>query len=1625
MAVKKKSFINQLVDKIIAKSKVDLSASESELFAKFVQLYYSHTSLEDLEDVNVKTIYGSVKSHWDLMKQRCEKELRIRVFNPELKKDGWQSTHTIIEVAVEDMPFSVDSMRMELNRMGLTIHLMIHMGGMRIERDSHGNIEDILAYDSYAGDVTVESPIYMEIDRQTDSKRLLDIKNNIKRVLDDVRICVEDWGAMQQRLRDTIEIISSGDMPQKTAEIDESISFLDWMLKDHFTFLGARDYEKVGKGNDVAMRLVPGSGLGVLRDEARSKVIRKYSELPTKARDIALSKNQILIISKTNTLSTVHRPTYTDYIGVKIFNKAGELVRERRFIGLYTSAAYNADPKAIPFLRKKVASVFKKSGLPVRSHAGKDLMHILATLPRDDLFQASNEELYRISLGILHLQERRRIRLFIRKDAYGRFVSCLVYIPRDSFNTDVLNRMMKILRTTFDATTISFNTLFSASILARIHFVVRVDPKKQLIFSAEKLERKLAEVGESWYDGFREGILGYFGEECGNQLLEKYRHAFPAGYREVFSSRNAAYDVEYMESLTSDNMLGMSFYQPEGALKDVIHFKLYRQDLTVPLSDALPMLENMGLRVIGEQPYRIKFADDTQIWINDFNMTYAIEPTFEVEEVKTIFQEAFNKIWLGDAENDPFNRLVLEAQLNWREISMLRAYAKYLRQTGFIYSPQYIAEALINNAAIVRLLVDFFKFSFDPKTIKNSQESLEKIEKSIEQKLDDVAILDEDRILRRYLEVIQATYRTNYFQVDSEKKPKSYLSFKLDTKKIPDMPLPLPKYEVFVYSPRFEGVHLRADKVARGGIRWSDRKEDFRTEVLHLMKAQSVKNAVIVPAGAKGGFVPKCLPADASREEILEEGIACYRGFIQGLLDLTDNLNGNRVVPPKNTICYDDHDPYLVVAADKGTATFSDIANRIALDRKYWLGDAFASGGSTGYDHKKMGITARGAWVSAERHFQELGINLDETEVTVIGIGDMSGDVFGNGVLLSKHLKIVAAFNHMHIFIDPNPDPSISYKERERLFNLPRSTWNDYDIKLISKGGGVYRRSCKAIKITPEAKRLFGITKDALVPTDLIQAILKAPVDLIWNGGIGTYVKSSQESNNEVGDRTNDAVRINGSDLRARVVCEGGNLGLTQMGRIEYELNGGKINTDFIDNSAGVDCSDHEVNIKILLNSVVASGELTEKQRNTLLARMKDEVANLVLQNNYHQNQAISLASSLTPSNLNLYMRYIEAQEKDGRLDRQLEYIPDDKVLMERKSMGLGLTRPEIAILFAYSKIILENKIRNSDLPEDPYLSEYVKNAFPTPLRKRYSEELCKHRLSREIISTQLSNRIVSSMGPTFNYQLQDETGASTTLIARAYTVAHKIFHMEDLFADIESLDYKVDPTIQHQMTDQVIRLVRRATRWFLRNQHEHMDIEKTINHFCDHILGLFRRLPKLILGNDKVRLEAHRDALIAANVDPDIALKVASTAAMYHALNIVEAASIEKADVYHVAKVYFILVDRLDLLWFRDQINNFAVDSRWTILAKAGYKGDLDLIQRELTLGVLHLDVTSKSITSRINAWFNRYEPFIKRWESILVDIRSTQVKDFEIFSVAIRELSDLAKENMDMKHKNHRRDN
>lgn len=1596
-----------IIDKIIEHINKKLAPEQALLVSAFCRQFYSTVAVDDLNERNIADLYGAVLSHWHFIYQRHPGESKLRVYNPNFEQNGWQSTHTIVELSQEDMPFLVDSIRMAINDKGYYAHLMIHIGGLKFKRNAeHQIIEVLSSEDTFDG--PLEAFIYIEIDKESDPLHLDQLYTNIEKSLVDVRVAVEDWQAMRKKVEEAIEELEKAPPPLEAAEIAEAKDFLRWINDDHFTFLGCRDYELVGEGEEKALKIVDGSGLGVLREDRADKKLRLFSSLPPAARQLAMS-SEALVISKTNTKSVIHRPAYTDYIGVKRFNKEGVLTGERRFIGLYTSTAYHSNPRHIPYLRHKVAIVLAMSRLPPKGHAGKDLLNILETLPRDDLFQATADELYTLAMGILHLQERQRIRLFVRKDIYGRYLSCLVYLPRERINTDLRQAMQEVLDKTFNAVETTFTTLFTESVLARVHYLIRVDPNKPLEYDIKELEAKLIEVGRSWQDELSQNLTDFYGEEKGNHLTQKYVKAFPAGYKDDFLPRTAVYDIEHIENLSHDNPLGLSFYRPVDEPEGILRFKLFQLYHPIPLSDVLPILENMGVRVIGERPHEIIFRDHTSVWINDFGMIPAQNINFEVEAVKDIFQEAFRVVWHGEAENDSFNRLVLSAQLHWRQITVIRTYAKYLKQIGFTFSQSYIEQTFANHPTIAKNLIDFFQLKLDPEHQPKSEAAIAEIVTKIEQQLDSVASLDEDRILRTYLELIKATLRTNYYQLSESGEPKRYLAIKLNPNSISDLPLPRPMFEVFVYSSRFEAVHLRSSKVARGGIRWSDRREDFRTEILGLMKAQKVKNAVIVPSGAKGGFVPKSLPTDGSREALMEEVVNCYKTFIRGLLDITDNLIGGVVVPPSKVVRYDDDDPYLVVAADKGTATFSDIANQISAEYGFWLGDAFASGGSAGYDHKKMGITAKGAWESVKRHFRELDFDVQSSDFTVMGIGDMSGDVFGNGMLLSRHIKLVGAFNHMHIFLDPSPDPETSFQERNRLFNLPRSGWEDYNADIISKGGGIYKRSAKSIKLSSEVQQLLNINKDQATPNEVIHALLKAKVDLLWNGGIGTYVKATHETSSDVGDRTNDAVRVNGSELQCRVIGEGGNLGLTQLGRVEYELNGGIVYTDFIDNSGGVDCSDHEVNIKILLNEVVASGDMTEKQRNTLLADMTDEVAELVLRNNYLQTQAISTASEFATKYTELYRSYIVELESLGKIDRTLEFLPDDKAFSERIASGKSLTHPELAILFAYTKSILKEEILNSDAPEDPHLGPMLESAFPKRLAQQFRPQMEKHSLRREIIATQLSNAMINELGITFAYRLIDETGAQTSAIVKAYSAARQVFDLPSIYAQIESLDLKVPSKIQFKMMTEIARLIRRATRWLLRHRRVHLDIASTVEQFAAGIADLRNELFNFIPEKVRENLESSMQTYLEAGVPEAIVKRIVSTSILYAGLDIIDAAKRHDFNLYDMAKIYFSLNDCLDLGWFRDQVSDFPVVTQWEALAREAIRDDLDTQQRDLSISILQHHIEIKDIGPRIEFWMDHHRALIDRWQKMLADLKSSGSYNFTKFFVAVRELLDL----------------
>ena len=1568
----------------------------------FAQPYYAGTAVEDLKDRSIVDLYGAVLSHFNVAHQRRPGKAKVRVYNPVQPQHGWRSTHSIVEVVSDDMPFLVDSVRMALNRRSLTTHLVIHPV-MSARRNSEGILtgpED--------GEEITEAVIHVEVDRQTEERILDEIAADIRGVFADVRAAVEDWQPMHERLQCVLAELDTTPPPLDESEIARGRAFLQWIGDNHFTFLGFREYELLGEEGEERLRSVGGSGLGLLR-EAQPRESTAFASLSPEIRRLAREPH-LLIITKANARSTVHRPGYLDYIGVKSFDEEGRVCGERRFLGLYTSGAYNQVPRAIPLLREKVARVMERATYPSNSHAAKALLNILETFPRDLLFQVSDDELFATGMGILHLQERQRIRLFVHRDRIGRFVSCIVYVPRERFNTEVRLKIQNLLARTLGARDVDFTVHLSESVLARLYFVFRVPPSHAVAIDVDDLEARLADYTRDWRDDLHEELLDHCGEERGVARYRRYGEAFSADYQASYSARLAVHDIDSMEALGgAGDAIAMSLYRPLEAAPDVLQFKLFRPERPISLSDALPVLENMGLIVETGQPSRIERADASRMWMQDFGMRAGESLEVDIDRVRAKFQEAFERIWAGEAENDGFNRLVLRAGLGWREIAVLRAYCKYLRQAGATFSQEYMESALSGNSAIARALVRLFHARFDP-SLSGDRESLGRaLVEEIRDALEAVPNLDEDRILRSFLGLIRATLRTNFYQVGVGGEAKPCLSFKFDPARIAELPEPRPMYEIFVYSPRVEGVHLRGGAVARGGIRWSDRREDFRTEVLGLLKAQMVKNSVIVPVGSKGGFVPKRMPAGGDREAVQAEGIACYEIFIGGLLDITDNLAAGEVVPPADVVRHDGDDPYLVVAADKGTATFSDIANRLAVRYRFWLGDAFASGGSQGYDHKGMGITARGAWESVKRHFRELGSDVQSTEFTVVGIGDMGGDVFGNGMLLSEHIRLIGAFNHQHVFIDPNPQAAASYRERARLFALPRSSWADYDPELIPEGGGVYARSAKSIDLSLQAREALGIEASSLTPNELIRAMLCAPVDLLWNGGIGTYVKAGSERHAEVGDRANDSLRVDASELRCKVIGEGGNLGCTQLGRVEFAARGGRVISDAIDNSGGVDCSDHEVNIKILLNDVVGSGDMTEKQRNLLLAEMSDEVAELVLRNNYLQTQAMSLAGAQATSLLEVHTRLIRALERAGDLDPAIEFLPDTDEMDERASLGRGLTPPELSVLMAYVKITLFKSLLESGLDGDHFVDRELLHYFPQPLQKRFPDQVRGHRLAREIIATVVANELINRAGISFVFRLEEETGANAADVARAYLVAREVFDMEWIWSSIEDLDNKASAQSQTAMLLESRRLVERATRWLLRHCSRPLDVADSVARFAPGVAALSDGLADLVAPASRAAMRRRSAELEAQGVSESLADRVAEFTEVYSSFDIIEVARATSIPVDAVAAAYFALGAELDLNWLRDQVAALPRVNRWQALARAALRDDLYSLESALTKNVLEMPLGSPEPQARIRIWIESNALSVGRWRQVLADLKAAGSIDFTMLSVAMGEIRGL----------------
>jgi len=1577
--------------------------------ARMINQYIAGLPTGDLAKSDPDLLYGAALGLFIFARERTPGQPSLRVFDPDLDRHGWVSSHTIVEIINDDMPFLVDSVAMELSRQGITVHQLVHPV-LSVRRDQAG---DLLAVEGNGGDAECrrESIMHIEIDRQP-ADRHADLAEQLLRVLAEVRAAVNHWRAMVEKLWAAVAEFEQEGSRLAADEKQESLAFLEWLADNHFTFLG---YRWFGLAADGTVNSAEG-GLGVLA-QSDAHVFDDtvaLAAMPAELRAF-LQRPDPLLVTKSAHHARVHRPVRMDIVGLKRFGPDGRVIGLHAFVGLFTSSAYTDRPAQIPVLRRKIRRVEERAGFSPTGHDAKALANILETYPRDELFQISEEALFETAVGILHLQERQHVAVFARKDEFERFVSCLVFVPRDRYDTPLRLAITAILEESFAGKLDAFYTQVADQPLARLHFIIRTMSGKLPPVDLHHLEARIAEAARTWAEQLQAALIQAHGEAPGLALSRRWGAAFPVSYRERHSALAAVSDVERIEAVAGGG-IALNLYRPVEAAPHQGRLKLYNGGRPIALSSVLPMLEAMGLVVIAELPHQIEPAEAGRdpVWIHDFEVETAGGAILDVALRRDLFHDALAAVWRGDAESDGFNRLVLGAGLAWREVVVLRAYAKYLRQAGTTYSQTYIEQAMCTNAAVAAGLVHLFLASFDPRGDSGDAAS---VEARLLADLDAVVSADDDRILRRYLNLVRCTLRTNYFQTLPGGGSKPYLSFKLDSRQVEDLPAPRPLVEIFVYSPRVEAIHLRGGKVARGGIRWSDRREDFRTEILGLMKAQMVKNAVIVPVGAKGGFVVKRPSATGGREAALAEGIACYQTLMRGLLDLTDNLTPDGVRPPRDVVRKDGDDPYLVVAADKGTATFSDIANAISLDYGHWLGDAFASGGSQGYDHKKMGITARGAWVAVERHFREMGIDTDAQDFTVIGVGDMSGDVFGNGLLRSHRARLVAAFNHAHIFLDPDPDPEKSFAERERQFNAAKS-WPDYGLSTISEGGGIHPRSAKTIAITPQVKARFAIDADHLTPTELIRVLLKSPVDLLFFGGIGTYVKAGTESNAEAGDRANDGLRINGAEIAARVVAEGANLGFTQLGRIEYAQAGaggigGRIDTDAIDNSAGVDCSDHEVNIKILLNDLVAAGDLTPKQRDALLVSMTDEVGALVLRDNYLQTQAISMMEAQGPDMLDAGGRFMRLLEKAGRLDRAIEFLPPDETLTERAARKQGFTRPELAVLLAYGKIWLYDHILASDLPDDPFMARDLTSYFPTQLRDRFGNEIQRHRLRREIVATVVTNSIVNRVGGSFVSELMETTGHPSAQVARAYIVARDAFRLREVWREIEMLDGRVPATAQTAMLAEANRLVERATLWVLRSMPSPFALGSGISDLEPGVAALEAAVPAVLPPDAAAGVLARIQSFVDQGVPQPLAQRVGNLIVLASAADILRISTRQAISIDTAGRLYFAVGARFSLGWLRASAERLSGHGHWLKLAAAAAIEDLYGHQRDITLAVAAAQ-PGKPPEEALVAWAAGSWAAVERVEALLAELKATSHVDLPMIMVAGRQLRTLTETNV-----------
>ncbi|MDX1803022.1 MAG: NAD-glutamate dehydrogenase [Alcanivorax sp.] len=1593
-SAKRQALLQAQLESLIA---AHVEAEVQPQFRNFLGYYFEMASLATLTARTPEQLFQIAWEHWLLASKREPDQALIRVCPP-----GRPGELASLYTVTDDMPFLVDSVSMVVRETGTAIDWIIHPV-IQLRRDDDGEILQVLGVGD--GIDAAESMIHVEFEPLAEDGDYASLEQQLHLMMADLRLVVADFPAMKDRLKQALENLSEPFPQRDPEEQEEASAFLNWLLDEHFTFLGYARSVAHTENDGIQLELLDAEGLGLARAGSRfadaDQFIAPHDEM---AKYIAAGR--LAVVTKANMRSPIHHPNYMDVVSIKRLAADGTVEGTDRFIGLFSLDAYINRPRDIPLIRRKVEEVLTRSRLPERSHSGKHLRDIIYQLPRDELFQGSEDELFQTCMGIRALRDRHHLRLFMRRDRYGRFYSCMVYLTRERFSRELRDRVTEELVSICNGTSVERTVDFLREGVARIHCIVRIAQGTRLAMTNEQVEERLIAVTRSWSDQLRE-LLEEDGAD-GAERARRFAEAFPLSYTTACDPMDAAADLHYLTQLSpSQPLLPRLTVEGQGAVVCPTQLRLYSWHKPVGLSDVLPALENFGLRVVRQDPTHIQPRDGESLWIQQFDVQVSGNCPLGPSQQKAYFEEAFLQCWQGFTENDGLNRLVLLAGLDIRQVVCLRLLTKYLIQTGLPYSQPYMEQLLADHARFASWLVKLFEARFDPqRNHERRQRDVDALSEEMDLALDQVASLDADRVLRAYLGVVQAGLRTNYYQCDEHGHSKSYVSLKLDPHKVPDLPAPLPMFETFVYSPQVEGIHLRGGPVARGGLRWSDRREDFRTEVLGLVKAQMVKNAIIVPVGAKGGFVVKNGdPGD--RQAWQQRGVACYKTFIRGLLDITDNREGDAVIPPPQVVRYDGDDPYLVVAADKGTATFSDIANGLADEYGFWLGDAFASGGSAGYDHKQMGITARGAWESVKRHFREIGKDIQSTPFTVVGIGDMGGDVFGNGMLLSEQISLVAAFNHMHIFIDPQPDPAKGYAERQRLFDTPGTNWDDYDRDCLSAGGGIWSRSAKSITLSDEAAQALGLDGRTFTPAALITAILKAPVELLWNGGIGTYVKGSNESHAQVGDRANDAIRINGRELRCLVVGEGGNLGLTQLGRIEYALQGGRINSDAIDNSGGVHSSDREVNIKITLNQELREGRLDREARDPMLVRMTDDVAKAVLRDNYVQSLALSLLEYQSASRLGEHANHMRLLERNGFLSRAVEFLPDDEALNERRSRGKGLSRPELAVLLSYSKNALYDGLLASKVPDDDFFDRDVLAYFPAEMQQQYHDALLKHGLRRELIATVLANAVVNRMGFTFAHRFADEHGLSLHEPVKAFAMACAIFDGEKFWAPLDALDNRVKSGVQLRLYGRVIGLMKHISGWLMGYRWVQRPVHEAVERFQADIGKLERLLPEILPGSYLAQWQQAVAGMEEDGVPTAEARQLANTMVLGSAPDIIELASSSQVPLEEAAEAYFLVGDRLHILWLLSSVIALSVQGRWQALARANLREDTYRLHRQVAARVLEQE--GEDAEARFKAWQDQSLSKVRFGIRRLQTLQADSSQDFMTLAVGIRELRKL----------------